>query len=363
MRKLNIDLGELLMAFGDDFPHVEHYLDKATGRIISFDREICAEIGYERESEEDEEDLESEEGDETPDILPMSSENGGEDWRMAEYRMAQEVDADRGNRYLEIPGQDSRNDFRDMEAFVETVENTKLRKSLGHALEGRGPFRRFKEVLSGDFRERERWFEFKEVQTLKRVLRWLEDEEIEPIGEVVTVEGYLQKRRARQKPVRPVLIKEVLEFVKKAKNLTGVQRIALIGSLTTAEPNPKDADLLVTVADDVDLTDLAKLGRQLAGRAQQINRGGEVFLADPQGNYLGRTCHWKECGLGFRTSCDALHCGGRHYLHDDLKTVKLPKSLIQEPPLELWPLIVARVPLPEDVKKEIVEPLQKGENT
>jgi len=81
--------------------------------------------------------------------------------------------------------------------------------------------------------------------------------------------------------------------VRAASRLPGVLRIALIGSLTTDEPDPKDADLLVTVADDADLAPLATLGRKLQGHAQSFNRGGEVFLADPRGNYLGRTCPWK----------------------------------------------------------------------
>jgi len=103
---------------------------------------------------------------------------------------------------------------------------------------------------------------------------------------------------------------------------------------------------------------LAKLGRKLQGHAQGFNRGGEVFLADPQGNYLGRTCPWKRCGPGIRASCDALHCGRSHYLHDDLETVCLSEDLIAAPPLELWPEVVARVPLPEDVQEALIGPLR-----
>jgi hypothetical protein len=79
------------------------------------------------------------------------------------------------------------------------------------------------------------------------------------------------------------------------------------------------------------------LGRKLQGHAQNFGRGGDVFLADRQHRYLGRTCPWKQCGPGIRASCDALHCGRRPYLHDDLETIKLPPNLIASPPLELWP--------------------------
>lgn len=75
----------------------------------------------------------------------------------------------------------------------------------------------------------------------------------------------------------------------------------------------------MTVADEADLKPVATRGRQLQGHAQNFGRGGEVFLADRQHRYLGRICPWKECGPGIRASYDALHCGRRPYLHDDLE--------------------------------------------
>ena len=122
----------------------------------------------------------------------------------------------------------------------------------------------------------------------------------------------------------------MLAFVRAAQRLPGITRIALIGSLTTNKANPKDADLLVSVTDDTDLTSLARLTRKLQGHAQTMNRGGEVFLADASNNYLGRICHWKECAPGIRMRCDALHCGQREYLHDDLEAITLAQSVLKE---------------------------------
>ena len=107
-----------------------------------------------------------------------------------------------------------------------------------------------------------------------------------------------------------------------------------------------------------ELVPLATLGRKLSGHAQSFNRGGEVFLTDEQHRYLGRTCPWKQCGPGIRALCDAFHCGQRPYLHDDLGDIMLPETLISEPPLELWPEVVARVPLPDDVTERVTRPLQ-----
>jgi hypothetical protein len=84
-----------------------------------------------------------------------------------------------------------------------------------------------------------------------------------------------------------------------------------------------------------------------------------VFLADPQDHYLGRTCPWKRCGPGIRASCDALHCGRRPYLHDDLETVRLAEILVTAPPLELWPQVVTHVPIPDDVEQALGGPLSE----
>jgi hypothetical protein len=154
------------------------------------------------------------------------------------------------------------------------------------------------------------------------------------------------------------LLSEVRHFVERARVCPGVRRIALIGSLATNKENPKDADMLITVDDDADLAMLATAGRKLKGRAQSRNKGADIFLADPSGNYIGRICHWRECYPGIRASCDARHCGRRAYLHDDLDDVMLNASLIKAPPLELWPKIVRRIELPRDVETRLVQPME-----
>jgi len=158
--------------------------------------------------------------------------------------------------------------------------------------------------------------------------------------------------------IRDNLLTEVLGFVERARVCPGVRRIALIGSLVTDKDNPKDADVLVTVDDDADLTQLATVGRRLKGHAQSRNKGADIFLADPAGNYIGRICHWRECYPGKRMSCDARHCGRRPYLHDDLDDVTLNASLIKAPPLELWPTIVRRTELPRDVETRLVQSIE-----
>lgn len=150
--------------------------------------------------------------------------------------------------------------------------------------------------------------------------------------------------------IRQQMLAGVLRFVCAVAPVAGVRRIALIGSIVTAKPTPKDVDLLVTVTDTADLAPLARCARRLQGGLQGLNHWADVFLADERGHYLGRTCTWRECRPGIRASCDALHCGRRPHLHDDLGDVRLTQALIANPPVEIWPTVVRRGTVPQDVE-------------
>jgi hypothetical protein len=154
--------------------------------------------------------------------------------------------------------------------------------------------------------------------------------------------------------VRSILLELARDFLLAARQVPGVQRIAMLGSLLTEKPRPKDADVLVTVADDADLTRLARLGRRLKGTAQaRLNSGADVFLADAQGAYIGRVCHYRECHP--RVLCRARHCGAVPHLADDLDVVSLSADVVANPPLELFPNVVARIALPVDVRHILLD--------
>ena len=346
LRKLRVDMGELEMAFENSSWETHYYLDRETGQVAFVDSEIrgALEAVYEEMDEADPEDEAAFEAALERADLP--------DWELAPVRAADEVERGFGERFVEVPRDETHDAYSDMEDFIPTVEDERLRNRLRRAMEGRGAFRRFKDELEGERRVRERWFAFRDARLRQRIVEWLREEGIEPIVEP-------SPEKTPEPPPREELIGEALWFVQQARQLPGVQRIALIGSLATSEPDPDDVDLLVTVADDMDLGPLATLGRKLAGHCQSLGRGGEVFLADPRGNYLGRTCPWRDCGPGIRADCDAEHCGRRPYLHDDLRAVRLARRLIAEPPIELWPQVVVRVGVPEDVRSGLLQLLQR----
>jgi hypothetical protein len=156
---------------------------------------------------------------------------------------------------------------------------------------------------------------------------------------------------------RKALLIAVCSFVRAARICPGVRRIALMGSLVTNKPIPKDADVLVTIDDTTDLTGLARAGRRLKGFAQTINLGADIFLADATGCYLGRICQYRECHP--RVACLAQHCGRRTHLNDDLHVVTLSKELLAAPPIDLWPDVVRRLKVPPDVEALLLTELER----
>jgi hypothetical protein len=174
------------------------------------------------------------------------------------------------------------------------------------------------------------------------------------------------RRHSKRRPLGPSpsvpdprrhLLQAVLAFVRAASSCPGVLRIALVGSLATDKAIPKDADVLVSIDASMDLDQLARIGRRLKGAGQTINLGGDVFLADETGRYIGRICHYRECHP--RVLCRAQHCGGRQHLNDDLQIVTLAPGLIASPPIELWPRIVRSVPVPVDTEELLLAELVK----
>jgi hypothetical protein len=81
--------------------------------------------------------------------------------------------ADDPDRWLEVGPQGSRDGYRDMVRFTETVANPALRRALEQALDGKGAFGRFKRALSGHDAERRAWLSFSQERTRGRARAWL----------------------------------------------------------------------------------------------------------------------------------------------------------------------------------------------
>jgi hypothetical protein len=75
--------------------------------------------------------------------------------------------------YLRIDPVSSREQYRWMERFIPMVEEPDLRGKLAQAIDGKGAFRRFKDVLMSYGTERERWFAFRSERLRTFMEAWL----------------------------------------------------------------------------------------------------------------------------------------------------------------------------------------------
>jgi hypothetical protein len=75
--------------------------------------------------------------------------------------------------YLRVDPVSSREQYRWMERFIPMVEDTDLRGKLGQAIDGKGAFRRFKDVLMSYAADREKWFTFRSERLRTFMEAWL----------------------------------------------------------------------------------------------------------------------------------------------------------------------------------------------
>jgi hypothetical protein len=87
--------------------------------------------------------------------------------------------ANNPGRYLRVDPASSREQYRWMERFVASVSDQALRERLLVAIDGKGAFRRFKDVLLAFPAERERWFGYRSDLLHFHIQTWLEHMQIE----------------------------------------------------------------------------------------------------------------------------------------------------------------------------------------
>lgn len=86
----------------------------------------------------------------------------------------------RDSLYLRIDPVSSREQYRWMERFITTVDEPELRHALTTAIDGKGAFRRFKDVLMSHPVDRERWFTFRSERLRACMEAWLSAHDIVP---------------------------------------------------------------------------------------------------------------------------------------------------------------------------------------
>jgi hypothetical protein len=102
----------------------------------------------------------------------------GEVWPQAAIDYARETgeddpDDEDPDRWLAVWCEGSRDAYRDMADFIETVRNEDRADLLSVAISGRGAFRRFKDLLARWPGELERWYAFSDERQRGRARAWL----------------------------------------------------------------------------------------------------------------------------------------------------------------------------------------------
>ena len=156
-RRIEIDFEEITMAMEDSREFNEFFLDTRTGDLEVIPSELLGWESYDEEAISE---------------LP--------EWEQDLIPVVREIE-EGSDRYQPVPHVPSHDVYDLMVVFAETVQDQQLRRLLRVALDGRGAFRRFKDVLSDYPQEQERWFAMKEAAMNEHVREWLSGLGIEAV--------------------------------------------------------------------------------------------------------------------------------------------------------------------------------------
>jgi hypothetical protein len=132
--------------------------------------------------------------------------------------------------YLLVDPVSSREQYRWMERYIATVEEPELRQKLVGSIDGKGAFRRFKDVLMAYPVERERWFTFRSERLRAAMQSWLEAHSLESV-----VREAWEVPSAELLPVRELdMAVEFLEFLRERRPVPRIR------SRATATDRPID---------------------------------------------------------------------------------------------------------------------------
>ncbi|MEW6042091.1 MAG: UPF0158 family protein, partial [Elusimicrobiota bacterium] len=129
-KKIAVDLDEICGVMENNSMEIGYYLDLETGEVIA--------------------------------VSDFNNDEGVSD------KIDEEPD-----RYEAIPTIPSEEAYRYMEDFIYTVKDEKLKDELNRAINEKGAFRRFKDILSQNPEEQIRWYDFHDKIVKQKAAEWL----------------------------------------------------------------------------------------------------------------------------------------------------------------------------------------------
>ncbi|MFC1849671.1 UPF0158 family protein [candidate division CSSED10-310 bacterium] len=185
MKKMKIDWNNLIDAFSSEQEDYKCYLDANTGAVV---------------------------------------------WKSIEVieRVKKEGQLNPDDQSVEVPNITSREGYELMMDFIEKVYNQQLKSKLMSAVQGKGAFRRFKEVLTKFPHEQEKWYLYQDAAHTKILFEWLYTLDIESTN----TPQYRLKVGDRVKLEKPPFDQELMDQILfTADFLVGNESKAFLGQI------------------------------------------------------------------------------------------------------------------------------------
>ncbi len=136
VRDLNVDWSALHSAFQMNMPEVRCFLSLEDGRVLK---------------------------------VPPG------DARLAQVR-------EQSSRYAPIEAIPSRIQYQWLDDFIREVQDPDVKRRMEAAINGKGAFRRFKDILLTLPDERRRWFEFRDARMRERIVDWVTEQDVRAVN-------------------------------------------------------------------------------------------------------------------------------------------------------------------------------------
>lgn len=143
-----VNLEMLIGEMESQFEVYHYFLHKETMEVVMVSTEILSHAEYEK---------------------PMDEL---EDWEQIEYAQALDI-LQHPSHYLDLPDREEINEYRMMEHFCYSLDDSPAKEKLISAIQGRGAFRRFKDEAD-HLGLREEWFAFRRECYMQEAKDWCE---------------------------------------------------------------------------------------------------------------------------------------------------------------------------------------------
>jgi len=145
----------------------DYFLDTETGEVVILSEDILRKTQA-IISESWDEDMSGYEAVEFDEEIELP------EWAEDEVELALDVFINQEARYMRIPERRSADVFQAMQGFTAELENQELRLLLEGIVDGKGAFRRFKDLLEDYPKEKKQWYGYSAKMARKEITEWLQ---------------------------------------------------------------------------------------------------------------------------------------------------------------------------------------------